>query len=171
MTETLFPVSKRANGIRYEIDTDKARLDLAVIHGFLVRSHWARGIPLSVVERAIESSLAFGLYRDGRQIGFARVVSDRATFAYLADVFVLPRERGSGLGRWLVETVLRHPELQGLRRWLLGTRDAQSLYAQCGFHPPPAPFTFMERLDAAVYDQAPATTPRRRRLVGEPVSY
>jgi len=104
MTQTMFPVIRLANGsIRYEIDTDKARLDLAVIHGFLARSHWATGIPLSVVERAIENSLVFGLYRDGRQIGFARIVSDHATFAYLADVFVLAPERGKRLGRWLVE--------------------------------------------------------------------
>mgnify|MGYP001292097524 CR=1 FL=1 len=172
MTQTMFPVIRLANGsIRYEIDTDKARLDLAVIHGFLARSHWATGIPLSVVERAIENSLVFGLYRDGRQIGFARIVSDHATFAYLADVFVLAPERGKRLGRWLVETVLRHPELQGLRRWLLGTRDAQGLYAQCGFRAPAPPFAFMERSDQAVYDEPPAVAPRGRLLVGEPVSY
>jgi GNAT superfamily N-acetyltransferase len=169
MAHTVFPVIKLANGARYEIDTHQARLELDIIHGFLVKSHWAEGVPLSVVERAIANSLAFGLYRDGRQIGFARVVTDRATFAYLADVFVLPPERGKGLGRWLVETVLRHPELQGMRRWLLGTRDAQGLYAQCGFRAPPAPFVFMERLDAAVYDQTRA--PRRRTLVGRRVSY
>ncbi|MGO8918970.1 MAG: GNAT family N-acetyltransferase [Stellaceae bacterium] len=171
MTQTIFPVIKLANGIRYEIDTDKARLDLAVIHRFLVRSHWAKGIPLSIVQRAIENSLAFGLYRDGVQIGFARVVSDRATFAYLADVFVLSPERGRGLGRWLVESVLRHPELQGLRRWLLGTRDAQGLYAGCGFRAPPPPFAFMERLDALAYDQAPVVPRRGRKLVGGRVSY
>ncbi|HXZ01307.1 MAG TPA: GNAT family N-acetyltransferase [Stellaceae bacterium] len=165
MTQTIFPVIKLANGVRYEIDADKARLDLAIIHGFLVRSHWAKGIPLSIVERAIENSLVLGLYRDGRQIGFARIVSDRATFAYLADVFVLPPERGRRLGRWLVETALKHPELRGLRRWLLGTRDAQGLYAQCGFRAPAPPFAFMERLDAGVYDQAPPL-PRRGRKPG-----
>lgn len=175
MIQATFPVIKLVDGIRYEVDTAKPRLDLAVIHGFLAESHWARGIPLPVVERAIENSLAFGLYRDGRQVGFARVVSDFATFAYLADVFVLPEERGKGLGRWLVDCVLRHAELQGLRRWLLGTRDAQGLYAQCGFRAPPAPFAFMERLDASVYGKAAAPRRRGRRparlLAQEQLSY
>jgi GNAT superfamily N-acetyltransferase len=138
-----------------EVDTDKSRLDLAMIHGFLVRSHWAAGIPFAVMQRAIENSLAFGLYRGTRQIGFARVVTDHATFAYLADVFVVEAERGKGLGRHLVETILAHPDLQGLRRWLLGTRDAQSLYRRCGFAEPPAPFSFLERLDGGVYHQNP----------------
>jgi len=164
MAQTIFPVIKLAHGARYEVDTDKARLDLGVIHGFLVQSHWAKGIPAPVVERAIDNSLAFGLYRDGSQVGFARVVTDHATFAYLADVFVLSEERGKGLARWLVRSVLRHPQLQGLRRWLLGTRDAQGLYRQCGFGAPPAPFTFMERLDAAVYGRAPVRRPRARKL-------
>ncbi len=151
MSGSMFTVTKQAAGACYEIDTDKARLNRALIHRFLARSHWAKGIPMSVLERAIEHSLAFGLYRDGRQVGFARVVTDHATFAYLADVFVLPAERGKGLGRWLVETILAHPDLQGLRRWLLGTRDAQGLYRQSGFTEPPPPFSFLERLDTAVY--------------------
>jgi GNAT superfamily N-acetyltransferase len=134
-----------------EIDTDKARLDLSLIHDFLVRSHWAPGIPFDVMKRAIDNSLAFGLYRDGCQIGFARVVTDHATFAYLADVFVVEAERGRGLGRYLVETILAYPELQGLRRWLLGTRNAHGLYKRCGFAAPPAPFAFLERLDGRVY--------------------
>ncbi|HEX3498124.1 MAG TPA: GNAT family N-acetyltransferase [Stellaceae bacterium] len=138
-----------------EIDTDKARLDLAMIHGFLVRSHWAAGIPFAVMTRAIDNSLAFGLYRDGRQIGFARVVTDHATFAYLADVFVVEAERGKGLGRHLVDTILAYPELQGLRRWLLGTRGAHNLYRRCGFAEPPAPFSFLERLDGAIYQTMP----------------
>ena len=138
-----------------EIDTDKARLDLALIHDFLARSHWASGIPFDVMKRAIDNSLAFGLYRDGGQIGFARVVTDHATFAYLADVFVIEAERGRGLGRYLVATILAHPELQGLRRWLLGTRNAHGLYKRCGFAAPPAPFAFLERLDSGVYDQSP----------------
>jgi GNAT superfamily N-acetyltransferase len=138
-----------------EVDTDKARLDLAMIHGFLARSHWAAGIPFAVMERAIANSLAFGLYRGGRQIGFARVVTDHATFAYLADVFVVEAERGKRLGRHLVDAILAHPDLQGLRRWLLGTRDAQSLYRRCGFAEPPAPFSFLERLDSAVYRKNP----------------
>jgi GNAT superfamily N-acetyltransferase len=131
-----------------EIDTDKTRLDHAMINALLVRSRWAKGIPFAVMCKAIEHSIAFGLYRDGRQIGFARVVTDHATFAYLADVFVVESERNRGLGRHLVETVLAHPELQGLRRWLLGTRDAQSLYRRCGFAEPPPPFAFLERLAA-----------------------
>jgi len=128
MADQSYHLVKMAGGARYEIDTDRARLDLRVIHEFLVGSHWARGIPFSLLQRAIARSLPFGLYKDGRQVGFARVVTDRATFAYLADVFVLDAERGQGLGRWLVEAILAHPGLQGLRRWLLGTRDAQGLY-------------------------------------------
>jgi GNAT superfamily N-acetyltransferase len=164
MAQKIFPVIKLAKGVRYEVDTDRARLELDVIHGFLAQSHWAKDIPLALVERSIANSLAFGLYREGRQIGFARVVSDHATFAYLADVFVLPQERGKGLGRWLVESVLRHPELRGLRRWLLGTRDAQGLYEKCGFSAPPPPFLFMERVDPAVYHAVPASARRSRRL-------
>lgn len=137
-----------------EIDTDKTRLDLALIHAFLVRSHWARGIPFAVMKNAIDNSLAFGLYRGGDQIGFARVVSDHATFAYLADVFVVKAERGKGLGKVLVETILAHPDLQGLRRWLLGSRDAQALYRRCGFSEPPRGFAFLERHDGEVYQTA-----------------
>ena len=158
MNHNAFPVARIIDGIDYEIDNDKARLDLVLIHGFLAQSHWARGIPLAVVERAIAHSLAFGLYCGARQVGFARVVTDHATFAYLADVFVVEGERRQGLGQWLVETIHGHPELQGLRRWLLGTRDAEDLYRRCGFREPPAPFSFLERLDAAVYAQ-----PKRRR--------
>lgn len=138
----------------YEIDTDKARLDLPLIHDFLSQCHWSKGIPFAVMAKAIENSVAFGLYGDGRQIGFARVVTDYATFAYLADVFILPEARNAGLGRWLIETILAHPELQGLRRWLLGTRYAQNLYARCGFTEPPPPFAFMEKLDSGVYGAA-----------------
>src|SRR5258706_1509879 len=151
MADQSFHLVKIADGVCYEIDADRARLDMRVIHGFLAASHWARGIPMAVLQRAIKRSLPFGLYKDGRQVGFARVVTDHATFAYLADVFVVEAERGKGLGRFLVDTVLAHPELQGLRRWLLGTRDAQSLYRRCGFAEPPAPFSFLERLDGAVY--------------------
>lgn len=158
MTSDIYPLIREVGGARFEIDTDTARLDLAAIHRFLAASHWAKGIPLPVLERAVRHSFVFGLYRDGRQVGFARVVSDHATFAYLADVFVLPEERRQGLGRWLVEAILADPRLQGLRRWLLGTRDAQGLYESCGFSVPPPPFAFMERLDADIYAEAP---PRR----------
>jgi GNAT superfamily N-acetyltransferase len=136
----------RQSAPELEISTDKARLDVPMIHAFLTRSHWARGIPLATLKKAIDNSLAFGLYRRGRQIGFARVVTDHATFAYLADVFVLEGERNQGLGRVLVDGILAHPELQGLRRWLLGTRDAQNLYKRCGFTEAPAGFDFLERL-------------------------
>jgi GNAT superfamily N-acetyltransferase len=135
-----------------EIDTDRSRLDIAAIHHFLANcSHWARGIPLATVQRAIDHSLCFGLYRDGAQIGFARIVTDHATFAYLADVFVAAGARNSGLGQWLVETILAHPPLQGLRRWLLVTRDARSLYQRCGFTAPEPGMSCLERLDRDVY--------------------
>src|SRR5690348_7959961 len=106
MTSDIYPLIREVGGARFEIDTDTARLDLAAVHRFLAASHWAKGIPLPVLERAVRHSFVFGLYRDGRQVGFARVVSDHATFAYLADVFVLPEERGQGLGRWLIEAIL-----------------------------------------------------------------
>jgi GNAT superfamily N-acetyltransferase len=147
------PAPSPATSALCEVDTDKARLDLALIHAFLVRSHWARGIPFAVMKTAIENALTFGLYRGGNQIGFARVVTDYATFAYLADVFVVEAERGKGLGKFLVETILAHPDLQGLRRWLLGSRDAQALYRRCGFTEPPRGFAFLERHDGEVYDR------------------
>jgi GNAT superfamily N-acetyltransferase len=126
------------------ISTDPARLDLAVIHGFLTTAYWARGIPLATVRAAIEHSLPFGLYEGAQQVGFARVITDSTTFAYLADVFVLESHRGQGLARWLVECILAHPDLQGLRRWLLATRDAHGLYRQVGFRDLAAPERFME---------------------------
>lgn len=120
----------------YEISTDPARLDLDAIHGFLRTAYWSQGVAREVVERSIAHSLPFGLYApDGAQAGFARVISDRAVFAYVGDVFVLPDHRGRGLGVWLVETMLAHPELQGLRRWHLATADAHALYARFGFAP------------------------------------
>lgn len=167
MSDSIFTMRKIAGGARYEIDTDKARLDRALIHRFLARSHWAKGLPKAVLERAIEHSLAFGLYRDGRQVGFARVVTDHATFAYLADVFVLPAERGQGLGRWLVESILAHPGLQGLRRWLLGTRHAHGLYRRCGFSEPTPPFVFLERHEPEIYSRG-AVARRPRRALAEP---
>lgn len=119
----------------YTISTDKSRLDLGVIHGFLSHSYWAEGIPLTIVRKSIDNSLCFGIYRREEQVGFARVISDFATYAYLADVFVLETYQGQGLGKWLVQSILSHPELQGLRRWSLATRDAHGLYAQFGFKP------------------------------------
>jgi GNAT superfamily N-acetyltransferase len=118
----------------YEISTDHDRLDLDAIHGFLVTAYWSRGVPREVVERSIAHSLPFGLYGpDGRLAGFARVITDRATFAYIGDVFVLEPHRGRGLGAWLVEAMLAHPWMQGLRRIHLATEDAQALYERFGF--------------------------------------
>jgi GNAT superfamily N-acetyltransferase len=151
MARQTYCQEKLRDGVRYEIDTDRARLNFRIIHRFLSQSHWAKGIPPARLRRAISHSLPFGLYRDGTLIGFARVVTDRATFAYLADVFVLPEERGRGLGTWLVQSVLDHPGLQGFRRWLLGSRDAQELYRRVGFAEPAPPFAFLERLDPEAY--------------------
>ena len=136
---------------RFLISTDRAKLDVDVIHRFLTRSYWAEGIPRETVARAIENSLCFGVYNDGEQVGFARVISDFATFAYLADVFILEPYRERGLGKELIATVMAHPELQGLRRWSLGTRDAHGLYAQFGFTPLENPSRMMEIADQEVY--------------------
>jgi GNAT superfamily N-acetyltransferase len=114
-------------------------------------SHWAQNIPREVVDRSIEGSLCFALLDGACQVGFARVVTDRATFAYLGDVHVLPELRGQGLGKWLIDCVMQHPELQGLRRWLLVTRDAHDLYAPVGFTPLKSPDSHMERHDPDVY--------------------
>jgi GNAT superfamily N-acetyltransferase len=136
------------------ISTDRNRLDLDVIHGFLVTSSWSPGITRQLVQRAIENSVPFGLYREGAQIGFARVTTDYTTFAYLADVFVLEAFRGQGLGRWVSEAALEHPALQGLRRWLLATSTAPWLYEKIGFRPLVKPAIFMERHDPHVYTRA-----------------
>ena len=142
----------------YLISTDPTRLDLHLIHQFLSEhSYWARGIPRDVVARSISNSLCFGAYAlenadsDWRQVGFARVATDRATFAYLADVFVLPEHRGQGLSKRLMEAVLGHPDLQGLRRWLLATADAHELYRRFGFTGLAQPGNFMQRHDPNVY--------------------
>ena len=127
------------------ISNDKTLLDRTLIHRFLSeRSYWAKGVPRETVDRSIEHSLCFGIYRKGRQVGFARVVTDCATFAWLADVFVVEDERGQGLSKRLMATVLKHPGLQGLRRFLLGTLDAHGLYAQFGFAPIKQVERFME---------------------------
>ncbi|MCI0569446.1 MAG: GNAT family N-acetyltransferase [Myxococcaceae bacterium] len=135
----------------FTLSTDRARLDLDVIHGFLSETYWSPGVPRDVVVRAIEGSLAFGLFHREAQVGFARVVTDRATFAYLADVFVLESYRGQGLARWMMDVILAHPELQGLRRWMLATRDAHGLYEQVGFTRVTDPQRFMQRWDPEVY--------------------
>ena len=132
----------------FVISTDRARLDLDMIHNFLsLRSYWAKGREQDVVKRGIENSLCFGVYRGDQQIAFARVVTDYATFAWLADVFVLEEHRGQGLGKWLVDVILTHPRLQGFRRWALATKDAQELYRGFGFHELRRPERWMERAD------------------------
>jgi GNAT superfamily N-acetyltransferase len=117
-----------------EISTDRARMDIDAIHRYLSEeSYWAKGIPREACERSIANSLCFGAFDDGAQVGFARVITDCATFAYLADVFVLPSHRGRGISKRIMEAVMAHPDLRGLRRWHLVTRDAHSLYARFGF--------------------------------------
>jgi GNAT superfamily N-acetyltransferase len=135
----------------YEISTDPARLDRDAIHTFLASSYWAAGIPRAVVDRSIDHSLPFGLFEEDRQVGFARVITDYATFAYLADVFVLESHRGRGLASWLTEVILSHPELQGLRRWVLATRDAHTLYRKTGFRELEDPKRYMEITNRQVY--------------------
>jgi GNAT superfamily N-acetyltransferase len=140
----------------FTISTDPRRLDLDVIHRFLVRSYWAEDIPRDVMERSIANSLPFGLYARTEQVGFARVLTDWAVFAQLMDVFVLERCRGQGLGTWLVEVATSLPELGGLRRFMLGTADAHGLYRRFGFGEPVRPDQLMERVDTApgVYRRA-----------------
>jgi GNAT superfamily N-acetyltransferase len=138
-------------GDGFTIDTDKSRLELETIRRFLRESYWAKNVPLEVLRRAIENSLCFGVYDGDEQVGFARVISDYATFAYLADVFVLESHRGCGLAGRLMNAIVSHPQLQGLRRWVLATRDAHNLYAKFGFTPLAAPERFMERHDPLVY--------------------
>ncbi len=122
------------NEHEYRISTDKKRLDLAMIHDFLANdSYWAKGIPVEVMKRSIENSLCFGVYHQGRQVGFARVVTDYATTAYVGDVFIRESYRGRGLGKRLIKAVVDHPALEGLRLWFLGTKDAHGLYRKFGF--------------------------------------
>lgn len=130
----------------YVISTERARLDIAAIHRFIsTESYWGQGRAVEVVRRSVDNSLAFGIYKGARMVGFARVVTDYATFAWLADVFVVDDERGQGLSKWLVEVILAHPDVQGLRRWLLATRDAHELYRRFGFDELKRPERFMER--------------------------
>jgi GNAT superfamily N-acetyltransferase len=145
------------NGNEYEISIDYKRLDLVMIHDFLAnQSYWAKGIPLEVVKRSIENSLCFGVYHRGKQVGFARVVTDYATIAYIGDVFVTGPHRGKGMGKRLVKTIIDHPELKGLRLWLLGTRDAHDLYRKYGFKKvteTPAAERFMAILNPDAYQR------------------
>lgn len=131
-----------------EVSDDPSRIDLDAVHAFLSRSYWSPGIARERVARAIAHSMCFGVYDGGAQVGFARVVTDRSSFAYLADVYILESHRGRGLAAQLMAAITGHPELQGLRRWLLATRDAHGLYARFGFGPPAAPERLMERRPA-----------------------
>jgi N-acetylglutamate synthase-like GNAT family acetyltransferase len=137
----------------YTISTDRQWLNLDLVHGFISeRSYWAQGIPRAVMERAIRHSLNFGVYRNDEQVGFARVITDYATHAYVCDLFIIEEYRGRGLSKWLMATMLAHPALQGLRRWFLLTRDAQGLYEQVGFtYHEGIERTYMEIRDLDVY--------------------
>jgi GNAT superfamily N-acetyltransferase len=135
----------------FEISTDPARIDFSLVHQFLTNSYWARGVPPEIVRRSIQHSLCFGIYHGAQQVGFARAVTDHATFAYIADVFVTEPYRGRGLAKWLMQCVKSHPELQGLRRWMLATRDAHGLYQQFGFTQLSNPDPWMEIHNANVY--------------------
>jgi len=135
----------------YHITTDRRDLDVRAIHDFLTQSYWSPGVPIGVVERAIANSLCFGIFHGRDQVGFARVITDKATFAYLSDVYVLDAHRGRGLSKWLLEVIRGHSDLQGLRRFMLATWDAHGLYAQFGFTPLTNPSRMMEVLDTEVY--------------------
>ena len=136
----------------YCISTDKSRIDIPQVHDYLSnQSYWSAGIPLETVTRSIEHSLCFGIYKNERQVGFARVITDQATYAYLADVFVIDSERGKGLSKWLMTTILAYPGLQGLRRFVLATKDAHGLYEQFGFTVYKDPERLMSRHDPDVY--------------------
>lgn len=124
----------------YFISTDKSKIDIDYVHRFLSQSYWSPGVQIQVVKKAMEGSLCFGIYDNdiqtlpvGRQVGYARMITDKATFAYMADVFIDENYRGKGLGKWLIEMILAHPDVKGLRRILLATKDAHKLYEQCGF--------------------------------------
>ena len=138
----------------YSLCHDPQQIDVAAVHAFLVRSAWSPGIPRSVVERAIAGSLCVGLFHGAQQVGFARAVSDGATFAYLCDVYVLEAHRGRGLGKAVVAALLERPELQRLRRMLLATADAHGLYAGFGFAAPAHPERLMEILRPDIYRQS-----------------
>ena len=132
----------------YQISTDRTRFDLKLIHDFLNNeSYWATGRSVETIRRSIEHSLSFGIYRGRQQVGFARVVTDYATFGWLADVFILEEFRGAGLSKWLMEVILAHPDLQGFRRWTLATKDAHELYRKFGFTELTRPERWMERRD------------------------
>ena len=133
------------------ISTEKEKLDIDLIHLFLTRTYWAEGISKEIISRSIEGSLCFGVYENDKQVGFARMITDKATFAYLADVFIIEDYRGRGLSKWLMEVIMSHPDLQGLRRMILATKDAHGLYKQFGFTPLINVDRWMHILDPDVY--------------------
>jgi GNAT superfamily N-acetyltransferase len=128
----------------YEISLDKTKLDFNVIYRYLTTTYWAKGMPVEKLKIALENSVCFGLYHNNAQVGLARIITDKATFAYLCDVFVLEAHRGIGLSKWMMQTILAHPDLQGLRRWSLATADAHGLYRQFGFVPINKPENWMQ---------------------------
>jgi GNAT superfamily N-acetyltransferase len=136
----------------FVVSTDPAHVDLNLVHAVLTNSYWAKGIPRETVARSIENSLCFGIYNAQGQVGFARVITDFATYAHIADVFVLETYRGRGLSKFLMRLITSHPALPGLRRWTLATRDAHGLYSQFGFTPLKAPYRWMERHSPDVYN-------------------
>ncbi len=142
---------------QFTVTTDPSTFDVDAVHAYLTRSYWAAGIPLETVERAIQNSLCFGLFdslgqQNSEQIGFARVITDRATYGYLADVYVLEDYRGRGLAVWLMECICAHPDLQGLRRFALATRDAHGLYRKFGFRELDDPSKHMEIFRPRIYE-------------------
>lgn len=166
VSNTIEPSASEWRRGGYVVSTDRARLDVDIIHGFLTSCYWAKGIPRDTVARSIEHSLCFGIYDEGAgkamrpaapaltgapQVGFARVVSDMATVAYLGDVFILEPHRGRGLSKFMMECIMKHPSLTGLRRWILLTRDAHGLYRQFGFTPLKSAERYMELHRPDVY--------------------
>ncbi|MGB7586716.1 MAG: GNAT family N-acetyltransferase [Terriglobales bacterium] len=154
MSQGAGDVIKERRG-EFLLSTDPARLDVDVICDYLTASYWAKGISRELVARSIQNSLCFSVYKQAKQVGFARVISDFATYAYIGDVFVLEAFRGHGLGKWMMEAMMSYPELQGLRRWSLVTRDAHRLYHQLGFTPLKKPENYMELHNPNVY-QSPS---------------
>lgn len=135
----------------YSISTDRDKLNIPMIHQFLATSYWAKNIPLETVKEAINNSLCFGVYFQNQQIAFARIITDSATFAYLADVFVVEHFRNKGVSKFLMQYISNYEKLQGLRRWMLATRDAHSLYLKFGFSPLAMPARFMEKHSPEIY--------------------
>jgi GNAT superfamily N-acetyltransferase len=140
----------------FVVTTAQARLDFEVIFHAIAESYWARGISRTRLKKAIEHSLAFGAYEDDKFVGFARIITDHATYAYLCDVFVVPEARGRGISKALMAAIVAHPDLQELRRWSLATRDAHGLYSRFGFKPLSAPELYMERWEPGVYERLAA---------------